>query len=40
VRSFPRSIVAGLFGFEKRALFEAVEGSETVPTVDLNPQGS
>jgi LemA protein len=40
VRSFPRSIVAGLFGFEKRALFEAVEGSETAPTVDLNPQGS
>jgi LemA protein len=40
VRAFPRSIVAGLFGFEKRALFSAVDGAETVPTVDLTPQGS
>jgi hypothetical protein len=29
-----------LFGFEKRALFSAVDGAETVPTVDLTPQGS
>lgn len=40
VRAFPRSIVAGLFGFDKRALFSAVDGAETVPTVDLTPQGS
>ena len=40
VRAFPRSIVAGLFGFDKRALFSAVDGAETVPTVDLTPRGS
>jgi LemA protein len=40
VRAFPRSIVAGMFGFEKRALFTAVDGADTVPTVDLTPQGS
>lgn len=40
VRAFPRSIVAGLFGFDKRTLFSAVDGAETVPTVDLTPQGS
>jgi LemA protein len=40
VRAFPRSIVAGLFGFDKRELFTAVDGAETVPTVDLSPQDS
>ncbi|MEY2968888.1 MAG: hypothetical protein RIQ64_1515 [Actinomycetota bacterium] len=37
VRAFPRSIVAGMFGFDKRQLFTAVEGADTVPTVDLTP---
>lgn len=37
VRAFPRSIVAGLFGFDKRELFTAVDGADTVPTVDLTP---
>ena len=37
VRAFPRSIVAGIFGFEKRELFTAVDGADTVPTVDLTP---
>ncbi|NBP52247.1 MAG: LemA family protein [Actinobacteria bacterium] len=37
VRSFPTSIAAGVFGFERRALFEAVDGSDTAPSVDLNP---
>lgn len=37
VRAFPRSIVAGIFGFEKRELFSAVDGADTVPTVDLTP---
>ena len=37
VRAFPRSIVAGMFGFEKRELFTAVDGADTVPTVDLTP---
>ena len=37
VRRFPRSIVAAMFGFEKRALFEAVSGADVAPSVDLNP---
>jgi LemA protein len=37
VRAFPRSIVAGMFGFDKRELFTAVDGGDTVPTVDLTP---
>ncbi|MEY4158521.1 MAG: hypothetical protein RL743_1016 [Actinomycetota bacterium] len=37
VRAFPRSIVAGMFGFDKRELFTAVDGADTVPTVDLTP---
>jgi LemA protein len=39
IRSFPRSIVAALFGFEKRTLFEAAAGADVAPTVDLNPGG-
>ena len=39
VRRFPRSIVAAMFGFEKRALFEAVSGADVAPSVDLNPGG-
>jgi len=39
VRRFPRSIVAAIFGFEKRTLFEAAAGADVAPTVDLNPGG-
>jgi LemA protein len=39
VRRFPRSIVAALFGFEKRTLFEAAAGADEAPRVDLNPGG-
>jgi LemA protein len=39
IRRFPRSIVAAVFGFEKRTLFEAVSGADAAPTVDLNPGG-
>lgn len=35
IRRFPRSIVAGLFGFERKPLFEAAPGSRDVPGVDL-----
>jgi LemA protein len=35
VRRFPRSMVAGVFGFEKKPLFEATPESRTAPTVDL-----
>jgi LemA protein len=33
VRRFPTNIIAGMFGFEKRELFEAQVGSEQAPTV-------
>ncbi len=39
IRRFPRSIIAGIFGFEKRVLFEAAAGADVAPTVDLNPGG-
>jgi len=39
IRRFPRSIVAGIFGFDKRTLFEAAAGADVAPTVDLNPGG-
>ena len=35
LRSFPKNILAGMFGFEKKAYFEAQEGSELVPTVQF-----
>ncbi len=37
VRRFPGSLLAGLFGFEKREPFAATPGATTPPTVDLNP---
>ena len=30
-----KNILAGLFGFEKRAYFEAAEGSEQAPKVEF-----
>lgn len=33
IRRFPKNIIAGMFGFEKRPYFEAQEGSEKVPEV-------
>ena len=39
IRRFPRSIIAAIFGFEKRTLFEAAAGADVAPTVDLNPGG-
>ncbi len=35
IRKFPQNIFAGLFGFEKRAYFEAETGSEKAPTVEF-----
>lgn len=35
VRRFPSNIVAGMFGFEKKASFEASAGAETVPQVNF-----
>ena len=35
IRRFPQTILANLFGFEKKPYFEADEGSEKVPTVEF-----
>ena len=35
LRSFPKNILAGMFGFEKKAYFAAQEGSEQAPTVQF-----
>ena len=35
VRTFPRIIIAGIFGFEKCPYFEAEEGADKVPTVEF-----
>lgn len=35
LRSFPRNIVASMFGFEKRAYFEAEAGAEKAPKVEF-----
>jgi LemA protein len=37
VRRFPSSLVAALFGFDKRLPFAATPGSDVPPTVDLEP---
>lgn len=35
IRSFPTNIIAGMFGFEKKELFEADEAAQTVPQVEF-----
>jgi LemA protein len=35
IRQFPRSLLAGVFGFDKRTLFQAIPGATTPPTVDF-----
>lgn len=35
IKMFPRNVIAGWFGFEAREFFEAEEGAETAPEVDL-----
>ncbi len=35
IRRFPRNLLAGMFGFNKRAYFEAQEGAETAPKVEF-----
>lgn len=35
IRRFPRNILAGMFGFEKKAYFEAQPGAETAPKVEF-----
>ena len=35
IRTFPRSLIASMSGFEKRPYFEAAEGTSTVPEVQF-----
>ena len=35
IRQFPQVIFAGMFGFEKRAYFEAIEGAQEAPKVEF-----
>lgn len=35
VKTFPGSLMAGLFGFSARTMFEAAEGAEVAPSVNL-----
>lgn len=34
-RRFPTNIIAGIFGFDLKSMFEAQEGSEVAPTVEF-----
>ena len=36
IKTFPNNLFAGLFGFEEKVRFEAVEEAETAPEVDLS----
>ncbi len=35
IRQFPKNIVAGMFGFEKKPYFEAQEGTQQAPKVEF-----
>ncbi|WP_424962594.1 LemA family protein [Ekhidna sp.] len=35
IRKFPNTMLAGMFGFERKPLYEAAEGAETAPTVQF-----
>lgn len=35
IRRFPKNLLAGLFGFERRPYFEAQEGAEVAPKVEF-----
>lgn len=35
IRTFPRNLLAGIFGFEKRPYFEAEEGTQKAPSVEF-----
>lgn len=35
IQRFPKAVIASMFGFEKIEYFEAAEGAEVAPTVDL-----
>lgn len=36
IRSFPKNILAGMFGFEQRPYFEATDGADVAPEVNFD----
>jgi LemA protein len=36
IKMFPSNLIAGMFGFEQKEFFQAVEGAENAPTVKFN----
>ncbi|MEG1555228.1 MAG: LemA family protein [Bacteroidales bacterium] len=36
IRKFPNNIFAGMFGFDKKGYFQAVEGADKAPTVEFD----
>ncbi len=37
IKKFPANLIAGTFGFNERFFFEAAEGAEQAPEVEINP---
>jgi len=37
IKKFPANMIAGFFGFNERAYFEAAEGAEQAPAVEIEP---
>lgn len=37
IKKFPANLFASMFGFDERAFFEAAEGAEAAPQVEINP---
>jgi len=35
IRSFPKNILAGMFGFKQKPYFQATEGADQVPQVNF-----
>jgi LemA protein len=35
IKLFPKNMLANMFGFEKKAYFEATEGADTAPKVEF-----
>jgi LemA protein len=35
IRFFPANLIAGMFGFDKKSLFEAASGAENAPAVSF-----
>ncbi|MFC1790592.1 LemA family protein [Patescibacteria group bacterium] len=37
IKKFPANLIAGFFGFQPRSFFEATEGAQVAPEVEINP---